>query len=208
MLRTWTAAVAGLTMLGVAGTAEAIPMTYAFDMPAFTGGGFAGQTSILEVTLDNGGTSAANQFYFSFAIQAVASTVGGETLSLGESSADGASYFGDLLYITTDTLGIPTLDLTTTRQSQVSFNNPSGDRISLATADYLSHPTYSVVIDGVEGTLQAADLRVIGRQVVEIPEAPSLVLFVLGLAGLVLLRRGPWPRRHPARQVSAGAFST
>jgi hypothetical protein len=95
--------------------------------------------------------------------------------------------FANLLYITTDALGIPTLDLTTTRPSMVSFSNPSGDRIGLSTGGYLDRPSYIVVLDGVEGTLRS-DILVSGRQVVAVPEAPSLALFSLGLAGLVLLR--------------------
>ena len=188
MVRVWTAVVAGLALVGMARTAEAVPMTYAFDMPAFTGGDLAGQTSVLEVTQDNGNTSAANHFYFSFDIDGFAVTVGSRTLSLGLDPGDGASYFGNYLYITTDVLGIPTLDLTTTRESMVSFSNSAGDRIRLSTGGYLNFPAYRVVIDGAEGTLDSAIL-VSGRQVLAIPEPRSLALFILGLGGLVLLRR-------------------
>jgi len=187
MFRAWTAALAGIAVLGMARTADAVPMTYAFDMPVFTGGGLAGQTSILEVTVDNGNAAAADQFYFSFDIDGFAVTVGARTLSLGLDPGDGSSYFGNYLYITTDALGVPTLDLTTTRQSMVSFSNPSGDRIGLSTGGYLNFPAYRVVIDGVEGTLQS-DLLVSGRPVLAVSEPHSLALFTLGLAGLFLLR--------------------
>lgn len=187
MVRVCTAVVAGLVLMGMARAAEAVPMTYAFDMPAFTGGDLAGQTSVLEVTLDNGNASAANQFYFSFDIDGFAVTVGTQTLSLGLDPGDGASYFGNYLYITTDALGLPTLDLTTTRQSMVSFSNSAGGRIRLSTGGYLNFPAYRVVIDGFVGTLDSAIL-VNGRQVLAVPEPRSLALFILGLAGLALLR--------------------
>ena len=95
-------------------------------------------------------------------------------------------------------MGIPTLDLTWTRESLVSFSNPSGDSIRLSTGGYLNFPIYSVVIDGIEGTLRSGIL-VIGQQVTAVPEAPSLAVFVLGLAGLIFLHRrgrpcpGAWP---------------
>ena len=108
-------------------------------------------------------------------------------MSLGQGPSDGSGMFVNLLYIRTDALGIPTLDLTTTRQSLVDFSNRSGDWISLSTGGYLNFPNYRVVIDGVEGTLQS-DILVSGRRAVAVPEAPSLALFTLGLAGLVLLR--------------------
>jgi|GEM_PF-5136590 len=175
-----------LLLLGIARPAQALPMTYAFDMPAFTAGGFAGQTSTLEVTVDNGGTSVANQFYFSFDIDGFAVTVGSAAASLGQESSHGSSMFGNLLYITTDALGIPTLDLTATRESSASFNSPAGERIRLSTGGYLGFPNYSVVIGGVDGTLRS-DILVTGRRITAIPEAPGLTLLGLGLIGLVLI---------------------
>ena len=103
-------------------TAVAIPITYRFDMPAFDSFSLAGQTSVLDVTVDNGGASASNQSYLNTDIKAYSVQVGSMMLSLNNID-DFATYEGSANYITTDSMGNAVLDLSTNIASLTVMTN-------------------------------------------------------------------------------------
>lgn len=169
-------------------TAAADPITFVFDMPPFIDGSidFEGQTSILEVTVDNEGMSAANQTYFNTDIRSLAVTVGDLFLELNV--FDHLSSFEGLHpYIMTNDLGRPILDLSAMVDSAVFLSNLT-DFIALGTADDLGPTIYHVDIGDSFG-ISARVVGVRGTSLTAIPEPSTLTLFALGLLGLGMARR-------------------
>jgi hypothetical protein len=116
--------VAALLVVGLAfaSVGQAADFILEFDMPAFSMVSppqyFDGQTSTLQLTVDNGGTSSANQSYLNtdiFGMRVL--TSGGTLIDLNATR----NTFGSQQYITTDTIGGAILDLTASVGSYVYF---------------------------------------------------------------------------------------
>lgn len=169
-------------------SALADPITFVFEMPPFIDGSvdFEGQTSILEVTVDNGGTSAANQIYFNTDVTGLAATVGALFLDLNV--FDHRSIFeGSLPYIVTNDREIPILDLSAMENSAVFLSNIV-DFLQIGTADDHGPTIYHVDIGDSFGiSARVVDVR--GTRLTSIPEPGTLTLFGVGLIGLAFARR-------------------
>ena len=87
----------------VSPTAFAEPFVFTFDMPAFDEVGNIGVTSVLEVTVDNGGSSSLSQTWDSDQIITLSTDITGPSSSMRIQNGvqSGA--------ITTDAAGVPTL---------------------------------------------------------------------------------------------------
>lgn len=167
------------------GTVSAGPITYQFNMPAFTGGAFLGQTSILDVTVDNGNLSTANQSYLNTQITALMVDIAG-TIFGGPTT----SFEGSLAFITTDASSIPTLDLSTDFDARAVFSS-GGFLIQVGTRDGSGPTQYFAQTPNDVGFIPN-DIVVRGSIANQVPAPATLALFGLGLVGL------GWSRRKKA----------
>ncbi len=102
-------------------TANAEPITFTFDMPAFNYASHPSQitTSVLEVTVDNLGTSALNQAFLNTQITGLSTDLTGPVSPL--------SYYGSAIFITTDAQGVATLDPGQYSGAQVYYQLPANN---------------------------------------------------------------------------------
>jgi hypothetical protein len=183
----------GLIVLGIFLCAsQAAAVTYVFDMPVFTGGSpescgqsLAGQTSILEVTVDNGSAETANQTYLNSQILALKATVGARSVSLN-STDHPAGVTGSAVYISTDSADIPTLDLTTSADTAFDLYRPgSFEEMQLGTGAF---SRYLVVIGCDEGSANQVT-TVVGSLAVPEPSTETLGLAALSALALIVRAR-------------------
>ncbi len=135
-------------------SAYAIPITFTFDMPAFTNGNLVGSTSVLEVTADNGGTSQLNQVFLNTQITALSTDLTGGLVAPLE-------YYGSAVYITTDAQGIASLD-PLNGQNAVStavYGSASPMYIQIGSGAYANYLVQTSIVDGrgVIGYSRGAD---------------------------------------------------
>lgn len=171
---------------------QATAVTYVFDMPAFTSGSPAegcetltGQTSILEVTVDNGSTETANQTYLNSQIFALKATIAAGSVSLN-STDHSAGITGSAIYISTDSAGTPTLNLTAPVNTAFDlFDFSTFEEMQLGTGIF---SRYLIVVGCDEG---AARVTTVTGSLLPIPE-PSAGALSLGalatLSGLNIIR--------------------
>jgi hypothetical protein len=121
-------AVVPIAFLALSNQANAVPITLDFAMPNWLTNDSAaifGTRSVLSVTVDNMSGSFANQSYRATDIQvARLSAVGGtfdETWLAGQISPGGSNT--NLAYITTNSIGIPTLNLPSVSPGSGGFVN-------------------------------------------------------------------------------------
>ncbi|MEM7269023.1 MAG: hypothetical protein AAF401_07200 [Pseudomonadota bacterium] len=107
-------------------------MTFVFDMPEFTNGAFAGQSSELTIIADNGGSSVVEQSFLNSDITSFEVSFGAITRQITASTADGAVFAGTSTYLTTDAVGNGFLDLSENIITRTSFFL-NGDQIQLGT---------------------------------------------------------------------------
>lgn len=209
--RRGTTVKAALLMLAFTARAAAGPMSFHFaTMPAFDSGALAGQTSSLWVTVEPTGSNPANAFS-NRAIVGVAVRVGSMSLSLdGDNSSVG--YWGDEVFLMTDPLGIPTLDLTPAGQGQgasVTFSGQGG-RIQLGKSSPASPGTapYLFIADGATGFISGSTaggdpdgFRVIGTT--KVPTPATLLLVALGSMAIAALS-GRWSRERRSARAASG----
>ena len=120
--------------------AHGAPFTYSFDMPpfGFEIGNLGGQISILDITVDNGNTSTANQAYLNTEILGLTVTSGASFVEF-TSPPDALQTVGEVVYLTTDAAGIATLSLLDTPVSTLAqyyrgpLNEPENESIQLGT---------------------------------------------------------------------------
>jgi hypothetical protein len=159
-------------------------------MPAFTGGPHAGQTSIRAVTVDNGSTDPFSESYFNTDTVSLGVTIGSSSASFPAPF----SFYGAVVYITTDALGTPTLDLSADFNSYV-FRSGVGTLIQLRTNPYL----YAVQLPGDSTySYNLSDIVVTGAPLNAVPEPGTLGL--IGSGGAALLLLGLWRRRAGSLQ--------
>ncbi len=178
------------------GSAVAVPITFGFDMPAFTDAsgstGLLGETSTLTLLVDNGNNSVIDQSYLNAEIFGATVTIGSQTFSWmpGEPNfqrtVGGVS--GPVEFITTDSNGVPTLNLSSGPTAAVSFVNPPtpGTFQSLQIGTGGSPP---YIFTSSLGTNVGFRSRgpFVGTQV---PEPAMLSLLGIGaIAGLLIRRR-------------------
>lgn len=174
---------------------SAEPVTFVFEMPFFIDGSvdFVGQSSTLEIEVDNGGSSIVNQTYFNTQVTGLAVTVGTRFIALNVT--DNMSIFeGFLPYITTDIRGAPILDLSAFEDS-VAFLSNGEDFIQIGTAGDNGPTVYHVDIDdsfgisalvvSVPGTGPGVPMPVSNRR----SGSGALGLFWIGLLGLCVAVR-------------------
>lgn len=168
-----------LALLALSGTANAIPIMYEFEMPAFDSGFWAGQTSTLDVVVDNGNPTAINQSYLNTQITAYDITVGGTTYSF---SAE-LEYLSSGIFITTDAFSTPTLDLSAAGNI-CARDVTDPDRSQLCSGSFFFN--YSLKVGDNGSILVDPNLIIVGTQ---IPEPSTFLLFGLGLIGLLRISR-------------------
>ena len=120
------AVLCSLWLVSPASLAE--PFVFTFDMPAFDQFGNIGVTSVLEVTVDNGGSSSLSQTWDSDQIIALSTDFTGpaSSVSLQNGVQSGA--------ITTDAAGVPTLAFGPSNFYVRGFD-AGGDRLILVGLD-------------------------------------------------------------------------
>ena len=188
------AIVVGLVILGATWSANAVPFKYRFQMPAFDGGGFEGETSVLDIVVDNGDTSTLEQTYLNTEIIAFDLLIGevpnrvGLRLNIND---DRSSSRGSVAYVTTDALGFPTLDLTASEFSAFELEDLSASAglIQLVTGTSPNFQIFALDDVGfITGLDPVAGIRVPLDDLL-LPEPGTLALFVIGLGGLGVLTR-------------------
>ena len=151
--------------------ANATPFTFTFDMPAFTLGDLASTVSVLEVTVDNGGTTILDQSYLNTQVTDVSTDLTGAFTSI--------IYGGVANVITTDALGIATLGFPAGSDAYVLADNPtSGDFIQL----YGNHYQYYVLQGSTNkyGTTTGTSNFPILSRAALVPEPGTLALLAAG----------------------------
>jgi hypothetical protein len=126
-------------------TAGAESVTFRFQMPAFQN---TGETSILDVTVDNGSAGTSSQTYLNTQIIGMSATVGAQRQSFNSTNSSVDRWGPSLPYITTDAIGVPTLDLSALIDANVFFHRTL-DAIGLGTRSGSGPANYLVVIDGI-----------------------------------------------------------
>jgi len=116
-------------LLSIATLGHSEPVTYSFDMPPFipSVGNLGGQTSILDITVDNGNTSTANQTYLNTEILGLTVRSGASFVTF-TSPPDTLITVEIGVYVTTDAAGMATLSLLDTPVGTLAqyFRGPIG----------------------------------------------------------------------------------
>lgn len=194
-------------LLGASSAVYAAPVTFEFNIPnwdATDNVALFGTHGILDVTLDNGSSSVLNQTYLNSEITNISLTAAGGTFSrswTGAQGTDQGTGSASQSYISTDSSGIPTLDLLAAQTSTVYDFFDSAFRLQLGVITPGGGFTTFVIIDKTVNTPFARtapqdpnpphDLlgfSVIGQQIT-VPEPASVPLFGVALVALVLARR-------------------
>jgi hypothetical protein len=208
-----------LTSLMGANGAEATPITFQFNMPAWDSSGGAalwGSNALLDVTVNNGASTDLSQSYaLSDIVSLSASAVGG-TFSSSWTAADLVlSSNTGAVFISTDGAGVPTLDLLSAPTGAgVDYGNMPQPTVQIGILTPTGGPTPFVLTVGGSGQ-PLSEASVLGpvtysstngfdysgiavtgvalAQTAAVPEPPSLTLFIGGLLGLGFTR---WRKRQ------------
>ncbi len=147
-------------------SANAVPITFTFDMPAFTNGALAGEVSVLDVTVDNGGTSALNQAFLNTQIT---------SLSTEWTGAITPVYGGSNTVVTTDAQGLATLNFT---NAAVYAYGTYPNYIQLRSSRYQYYVRSG---SGQAGWLERNDNFPIVSRAAEVAEPGTLALLAAGI---------------------------
>lgn len=186
----WKTIMGVVLLLGfISGTSNAAPVTFSFDIE-FTIFDLSGDSSTLTVTVDNGSSSTANQSYFNTDFLSASVSSGG---LFTEGTTDLVQ--GSAVYITTDSFGIPTLDLSAALDTRVQFDpiGLSNFVIQLGTRDGSGPFQYLVNFPNPNFSGGRSDgFSVVGTPVSAVPGPAALPLLATALCAVGFLgwRRG------------------
>tara|TARA_R110001592_G_scaffold363043_1_gene679520 strand:- start:197 stop:676 length:480 start_codon:yes stop_codon:yes gene_type:complete len=156
-------------------------MSFTFDMPAFDAFGRTGETTTLEITVDNGGTSSGSQSFLNTEIIAM------EVLEYGL-FANSMTYVGLGSAITTDAGGVATLAFLD-GGAYYAFANFSGGYIQVGRDCDYTIVGQPILGTGSIGCGTTTIWPLYSAPPASAPTPATLLLFGLGLAGLSLSRR-------------------
>ena len=163
---------------------QASPVTFRFEMPAFFAQDLAGQTSILDVTVEQGGGSLENKAWTNTQILAMSVVAGSRSMAVND---DFENTEGSFPYIRTDAAGVPTLDLIYGGATFLVQAIPGSDPLAFIQLGTGLFTEYWVQFpDGAQSVLNSGSLLVRGT-VIPLPAAAWM--FLSGLVGLIGIAR-------------------
>lgn len=176
---------------GLATGAAAAPLAFTFDMPAFTSGSLTGQTTVLTVTADNGGTRAADQTFRLDQITAFDVVLGTRSLSLGAAIDQLSVSDGETPLLTTDARGRATLaepdKSKKDGRAELRIESPAGTGSVALGLDGGKRLDYRLVIGGESGALKVTSVQ--SRAPTPIPLPAAAPLLLAAACCLLALRR-------------------
>lgn len=166
---------------------NAISITYEFALPNWTftsDNTLLGTDAIVRVTVDNGSTSQIDQNYQNSDIKQVSVITSGTYSNTWLDTDISINTNPSESYISTNSTGVPTLDLSLATGSRIVFSN-TGETWQFARLPGFS-PTYLETATGANA-YRSFGFSLTGTTVVPIP--PALWLFGSGLLGLIGIAR-------------------